>query len=136
VDVGFHDRTTVSLCFRFLFSLPFTLFLPFYFTTKALQASVTLSFPNPQMYSDCVRTAQSTSNVMERGSKQLRNVYPTSSTNQTKDPKSFSAPPTEPQRIAKQSSPNRRKPSNSTTNDPQSPHNDTYNTILLVYNPS
>jgi hypothetical protein len=33
VDVGLHDRTTVSLCFRFLFSLPFTLFLPFYFTT-------------------------------------------------------------------------------------------------------
>ena len=33
MDVGFHDRTTVSLCFHFLFSLPFTLFLPFYFTT-------------------------------------------------------------------------------------------------------
>jgi hypothetical protein len=33
VDVGLHDRTTVSLCFHFLFSLPFTLFLPFYFTT-------------------------------------------------------------------------------------------------------
>ena len=33
MDVGFHDRTTVSLYFRFLFSLPFTLFLPFYFTT-------------------------------------------------------------------------------------------------------
>jgi hypothetical protein len=36
VDVGLHDQTTVSLCFRFLFSLPFTLFLPFYFTTKKL----------------------------------------------------------------------------------------------------
>ena len=33
MDVGLHDRTTVSLCFRFLFSLPFTLFSPFYFTT-------------------------------------------------------------------------------------------------------
>jgi hypothetical protein len=33
VDVSLHDRTTVSLCFHFLFSLPFTLFLPFYLTT-------------------------------------------------------------------------------------------------------
>jgi hypothetical protein len=33
VDVGLHDRITISLCFRFLFSLPLTLFLPFYFTT-------------------------------------------------------------------------------------------------------
>jgi hypothetical protein len=33
VDVGFHDRTTVSLCYIFLFFLLLTLFLPFYFTT-------------------------------------------------------------------------------------------------------
>ena len=31
MDVGLRDRTTVSLCFHFLFSLPFTLFLPFLF---------------------------------------------------------------------------------------------------------
>ena len=34
MDASLHDRTTVSLCFHFLFSLPFTLFLPFYFTTR------------------------------------------------------------------------------------------------------
>ena len=34
MDASLHDRTTVSFCFHFLFSLPFTLFLPFYFTTR------------------------------------------------------------------------------------------------------
>ena len=33
MDVGFHDWTTVSLCYIFLFFLLLTLFLPFYFTT-------------------------------------------------------------------------------------------------------
>ena len=33
MDVSLHDQITISLCFRVLFSLPFTLFLHFYFTT-------------------------------------------------------------------------------------------------------
>ena len=33
MDVSLQDRTTISLYFHFLFSLSFTLFLPFYFTT-------------------------------------------------------------------------------------------------------